>query len=237
MYTSCLKLQFFAFALLTAKGAYQNTRGQFEITIAALVFLHCAYIRFFTWVREGRIDDRLDIHSTKVKISNLYVNLRVDKPNVEYHSLVFFLRRTIFVFITFLLIRYPGIQVMCFMQMTIFYIIFIGYQDFFAKTKYKVLEIFNECILLVLSYHFLLFYQIVTETARRKDLGYSLVILISTLLVVNIMQIAGKLMSKASRYTKKKYYKFKHERAIKKKADAKWEAEKLQEQANASWLE
>ena len=105
------------------------------------------------------------------------------------------------------------------------------------KTKYKVLEIFNECILLVLSYHFLLFYQIVTETARRKDLGYSLIALLSSLLVVNIMQIVGKLIGKTKQNVKKRYYKYKHDRAIKKKADALWEAQKLQEQANTNWLD
>ena len=202
-----------------------------------VVFLHCAYIRFFTWVRAGRIADRLDIHSTRVKINSLYQNLNVDKPNVEYHSFVFFLRRTVFVFITFLLIRTPGIQVMCFMQLTIFYIIFIGHQDFYLKTKYKVLEMFNECILLLLSYHFLLFYQIVTDAARRDDLGYSLIALIGALLVVNIMQILGILLGKVKDSIKTKYYKYKRERAIKKKEDAKWEAQKLQEQANASWLD
>ena len=72
IYTSCLKLQFFAFTILTVKGAYDNERGKFEIAIAGLVLLHCAYIRFFTWVRAGRIEDRLDIHSTRVKINSLY---------------------------------------------------------------------------------------------------------------------------------------------------------------------
>ena len=145
--------------------AADDTYGRitFFAALASLMVLHCAYMQFFYWIRHAYQEDRMYIHSTHVKISSLYEGLRDDKDFVEWNSLIFFFRRSLFIAITFLLIEHPGIQAMIFMQLTIFQIIWIGHVDYFLKPKYKAIEIVNEVILLLLSYHFLLSYQLVTD--------------------------------------------------------------------------
>ena len=45
------------------------------------------------------------------KIGTLYVGLNPKKPNVMTYSLIFLIRRSVFVAITFLLANEPGIQI------------------------------------------------------------------------------------------------------------------------------
>ena len=153
-----MKLLFLAGTIIVESG--DDIKGRIKLTgaLLSLIIIHFAYYHFFYWVREAYEEDRLYMHTTRVKISSLYEGLRDDKDFVEWNCLIFFLRRSLFILITFTLIEHPGIQVMIFMQVIIFQIIWIGHMDYFLKVKYKIIEIVNEVILLLLSYHFLLSY-------------------------------------------------------------------------------
>ena len=63
--------------------------------------------------------------------------------------------------------------------------------DFFYDDKSLAIELFNETLLVVISYHFLLFYHIVTDKLGKDILGTSLVVLTFILLGFNILLIAG----------------------------------------------
>lgn len=164
---------------------------EFIAMIGLVIVLHVSYIIFFRWVKRANFDDTLFLHTTRVKIGSLYEGLRTDKPNVEYYNLVFFLRRSVFVGITFGLLRYPGIQVMLFVQLNIFYIIFIGHMDFYIDKRSRAIELCNEILLVIVSYHFLLCYHIVTAESAREDLGMSMLVCTFVLLGVNVLLIVG----------------------------------------------
>ena len=88
---------------------------------------------------------------------------RFDYYPIEYYSLVFHLRRTLFVATTFLLYNYPGLQVMFFMQTNILYMIYVGHIKFFTERKSKKLEVFNEFIGIIMCYSYLMFVNIVND--------------------------------------------------------------------------
>ena len=49
--------------------------------------------------------------SVKDRIGTLYLGLRTDRDYVVSYSMVFILRRVVFMVITFTLFNYPGIQI------------------------------------------------------------------------------------------------------------------------------
>ena len=66
------------------------------------------------------------------------------------YSFIFLLRRSAFIAITFLLFKNPGLQLQLMLQMTVFYIIYLGYASFFKMFGSKVLEIVNESVFILI---------------------------------------------------------------------------------------
>ena len=171
-----------------------------------------------------------------MKIGNLYAGYRTDRPYIEFYSLVFFIRRSLFIVISFTLLKYPGIQLMVFLQLNVFYIIFVGYMNYYKRRKHKTMELFNEILLLTISYHLLILYHIVTKESARDQLGTSIVVIMSFLLAVNIMLISIKVRSKLSKKVKIKYYQNKIARIMRRKEEAREHALNLQLEANFNYV-
>ena len=118
-FTGSIKLQttaadiFFAgFALTFA------TCSKWFFAIMVFVVLYGIYFRFFFYMRSNR--DDLSKPSMQAKIGSLYEPFEIygylKEPNkIEYYSLVFHVRRTLFVATTFVLYHYTGLQVMFYM--------------------------------------------------------------------------------------------------------------------------
>ena len=117
---------------------------------------------------------------------------------MEYYSFFFYLRRAIFIVISFSLYPYPGLQVMAFLQLSIFYLIYIGSVDYFKKKKKKAIEIANECIGIVMIYCYLMLVNIVSEHQLRKWIGLSIIGAIAAVLILNFFLMALKI-AKVSR--------------------------------------
>lgn len=63
---------------------------------------------------------------------------------------MYLVRRSLFVAITFALFEKPGIQLQLMTFMTVLYIIYVGYQDFYTTSSGKKLEMFNECVFVLI---------------------------------------------------------------------------------------
>ena len=139
-----------------------------------IVAIYGIYFRFFQYMRSNR--ESLDNPSMRAKIGSLYEPFETMKSekehyNVEYYSLVFHLRRSLFVLTTFMLYSYPGLQVMSFMQTSILYMVYVGHVPYFREIRTKRLEIFNEFIGIVMCYSYLLFANIVSDRQQRRNIG------------------------------------------------------------------
>ena len=114
-----------------------------------------------------------------------YRNRSGETYKIEYYSLIFHLRRSLFVITTFTLYKYPGLQVMSFMQSNILYLIYVGHIPFFTEKRTQNLEIFNEFIGIIMCYSYLMFVNIVSDQEQRRNIGYLLLGAASLLIVVN----------------------------------------------------
>ena len=101
--------------------------------------------------------DELGKYSVRARIGPLYLGLRPDRDFVVSYSMVFILRRVVFVMITFALFNYPGIQIQMFIYVSLLYIIYIGHTYFHEPSSSKDLELVNEAIFLFICYHFVTF--------------------------------------------------------------------------------
>ena len=84
------------------------------------------------------------------------------------YPLVFLLRRTLFVTITFALAKEPGIQTQLAIFITLIYLIYIGYAEFYEPgSGGKTLEIINESIFVLIQYNFVLLHNLVWDDDAR----------------------------------------------------------------------
>ena len=161
--------------------------------------------------------DILDNPSTRDKIGNLYEGLQVTTINkiplqIEYYSLMFFLKRAIFVMITFSLYNYPGLQVMAFLQLTIFYLIYIGSVDFFKKKKKQYISVANEFIAINALYFYLMLVNIVSDSLQRTRIGFAILGATAGIIILNFVFLIFTLC----KVLKRKYNKFIHKQKVKK---------------------
>ena len=112
-YTGAIKLQMTSCDIFMAGFTLTLSNcSQWFVAIMIVVALYGSYFRFFFYMRDNRED--LPKPSMRKRIGTLYepfdVYSRLKEPNkIEFYSLVFHLRRTLFVASTFILLHYTGI--------------------------------------------------------------------------------------------------------------------------------
>ena len=102
------------------------------------------------------------------RFGTLYLGLNSQEAQVEWYTFSFMLRRSFFVILTYSMMAFPGIQVQIFCFMTVIYIIFANHMRYYSNRLMIDLENFNESFLLVLSYHFVLFCNLLTGEDTKK---------------------------------------------------------------------
>lgn len=75
---------------------------------------------------------------------------------IEYYILVFYLRRVLFTAITFALFEHSALQIASFSTMSIVYLSFILNVNFHKKNQARYVEVFNECLLCLFTYHLMM---------------------------------------------------------------------------------
>ena len=76
---------------------------------------------------------------------------------------------------------------MAFLQLTIFYLIYIGSVDFFKKKKKQWIEVTNECIGIILLYSYLLLVNIVSDSLQRKRIGFAIIGATAGIIILNLV--------------------------------------------------
>ena len=113
-------------------------------------------------------------------------------PNWETLSypIVFLLRRSLFVLITFSLFKYPGIQINVFIYSSLLYIIYITHFPKFEPKSIMWTEVVNEGIFLLICYHMVLFSNLIWAPTVKAAVGFSLIACLVSLLAGNTLFIA-----------------------------------------------
>ena len=123
------------------------------------------------------------------KIGSMYVGVLLIEGENNFGltiSVVFLLRRTLFVGITFGLLDYPGLQMLLFIVSSVFYLCYLSSFTIYASSFTYKLEYLNESIFLITCYHFLLFTNILgkDDPYTPELLGTSMIISMVLLLAI-----------------------------------------------------
>jgi len=108
---------------------------------------------------------------------------------VGTYPVIFLLRRSFFVAITFAMMFYPSLQVQLMIYSTLGYLCYISLQRFHESPLQRRTEMFNEMLLLCLCYHFVLFADEIWDDGERNFFGQSTIIFVCFLLGVNTLLI------------------------------------------------
>ena len=73
--------------------------------------------------------------------------------------------------------------------LTLWYIIYLGYGEFFETPGGKRLEIVNESIFVIIQYNFVLLQNLVWDHDAREQIGYSIIAVTSLLISINVLVI------------------------------------------------
>ena len=159
------------------------------ITTAAVVMGVLTLAPFAFGLVLCRNREKLNHPEVKDKIGALYFALDAKRKYVGTYSVIFLVRRSFFIAVTFLVYRMPQTQVDLMLYSTLGYICYISNMDFYETTSQRRIEIINECILIILCYHFVLFVNPVWPNEFRDKLGTSAIFFVSLLLGLNTLII------------------------------------------------
>lgn len=114
---------------------------------------------------------KLSLYTMKQTIGSIYLDLNTDNRWGLLYSQVFMLRRIHFLILTFVLTEYPNLQIHFFCYTTVWYIIFLM-QTMPHKTRLTTYsEFINETLLILISYHFILFADLISDADTVKQVG------------------------------------------------------------------
>ena len=133
----------------------------------------------------------LNRYSIQKKIGSMYLGIWLEELNVYSltYSLVFLIRRSIFVVLTFALFSYPGIQIQVFIFSSLLYIIYLNSHRIYAENFTLQLENLNEFVFLTICYHLVLFTNLVSDPFILDKIGLSMIISTAMILGIGIIVI------------------------------------------------
>jgi hypothetical protein len=146
--------------------------------------------------------------SLKERIGVLYsgIHLFRDSRNLYYYP-IFLIRRFWFVALPSFLFRFPFAQLQCLVFMSSLYVAFYASARPHEERFRVRLEIFNECLIMILNYHMLLFSGFTLAKDYTFYLGYTFVITAATMTFTNLYFMVKKdmrTMKTHNRLTEKK---------------------------------
>ena len=211
VFTSTLKLLLTQVGLLVTEFSEGDT---FTVTNTGMAKQFCAYaivvvvtLSYFYFCNLlDQSGDKLQEQSSKRKIGSLYQGLRHESTSIKAYLLIFLARRAIFTAMTFALFSYAGIQISSFCVLNISYMVYIQETRTHKKRMQKRIELFNEWLLCIFTYHLMLLQlcaplQYSTHTDKIAD---STIVTICILLGSNMLILAVKVTLRVMKLMRKR---------------------------------
>lgn len=153
----------------SAGGAVQGVTSVLLVVVLILLpvlYAYCIYSKFKELYRP----------SVREQIGTLYLKLNIDRPVALAYSVMFFVRRIIFVTVMLSLAAFPHIQVQAFLLVSILYLCYLnGFGVLFEARFFSRMEVWNEVFFLYLCYHLVLQANLLEPGEIRIQVGWSLV--------------------------------------------------------------
>ena len=133
------------------------------VTLNVLPFV-CLYV-----LRRNRA--MLHYSPMQRKFGTLYLGLDPRMGPVEWASFVFFVRRSLFVAMTFGFVAYPALQLLIFIFTTLVYLAIINHMGYHAQRSMLYLENFNEFMFMCVCYLLILFCNLLPDKETKELVG------------------------------------------------------------------
>ena len=183
---STLKIQIATYTTI-ALCSWTTVAGVSQGIAASILLL--AYVScpiFFALVLWANFEN-LDKELIQNKIGSMYTHVDLEDRQTYGLALniVFLIRRTIFVVITFALYDHPSLQILLFIWTSVLYIAYLGHSRVYQDQLTLRLEYLNEGTFLVICYHLISFTNILDNPSTISIIGWSLIIAILFLTLTN----------------------------------------------------
>ena len=150
--------------------------------LSALSFLP-VYIMYFLTKNFGKLESE-EFYS---KFNALYFNIDVRYEfNVLFHS-VFCIRRMIFAMLITLLNPYPAFQIMIVLHLSCMTMSYVAFNQPFKVNLLNSLELINEIITLIMTYHLIVFSDFVRDREVQYKVGYSVCAFTAFSITINLI--------------------------------------------------
>ena len=174
---------------------------------STLICLNLVPFIFVTALYRHR--DSLEDEATREKIGSLYQTVQPTSVKSQSYSIVFLLRRSLFVLITFQLFDFPTVQIQLQMATILLYIAYTQFAILYDDNTTRKTEFCNEIVFLLSSYHMMVFASPWLLQSRIKA-GWSLIVLIVAMILFNYVVIIslslGECKRKMKRWKMKKFH-------------------------------
>jgi len=175
----------------------------FVVALGVMPFL-ILYMRYnFDKLLEPEWADRFDVTTSEL-------DLREDR-NVLLWPFFFMVRRMLYALLLVFLTGYPVFQIAGMVMMTVFMVIFMGHVRPFATKFQHYNELYNECTVMILTYHLICFSNLNTDADSAYIMGFSMVFFTLQNVLINLGMLIGFALRDVIRARRAKFLKIKME--------------------------
>ena len=153
------------------------------------------------WIKK----DTLNTKETKQKIERMYqdVHLTRNQWTICYYP-SFLIRRYLFVIIPILISNYPALYLQALIMLNLFYLMFYAGVRPHMTLQRTIKYCFNEYMVLFISLHMLCFTDFLNHSELQYQIGYSFILLMLIVFIINIIYMIHNNLLKVKRKTKKR---------------------------------
>lgn len=179
--------------LIFVKDGLPWNQPSLLVTNALSIFMisSCAFLFFFTAIYLWPRYDKLKTKEYRSRFHPIYemLNLRHGKATLLW-PLVFMLRRALFVVAVCVLIERIEMQIFLFMIPTLASMVILAWIKPLETSSANRLEVFNSCMILLMSYCLMSFTAMVEDPRARYEMGFIMVGLTGLNILINIVAVS-----------------------------------------------
>ncbi|TNV87552.1 hypothetical protein FGO68_gene2096 [Halteria grandinella] len=151
-------MQFSICSLISTSNALWDSSSDRLSTVLGLIFTTCITLfPFLVWILLWRQLPNLKYKHSEQTYGSLYNEIRSDNRGAVVYSVVYMIRRLVFVIIALTLHKYPYAQAQLVIFCSIIVIIYNILVKPFSIPRLNELEVFNEICILIAAYHLVMF--------------------------------------------------------------------------------
>lgn len=179
----------------------------------------------FGYILYKNVED-LAYRAIEKKFGSMYQGIWIQEDSIYALSyiVVFQIRRTAFVGVMVFLDKTPSIQLFFFIQLSVLYMIYLNWHRIYNEPFQLTFEVVNECGMMLICYHLLLFTNLVHDPYLLSRIGKSLIIIVAIIFGCCIVTIFFITLREQYRKLKRQWRKKKYEALLNERLARKAEA-------------